>query len=122
MNRIIKFRIWDSVDKKFTYLQINPGECIGFNLYPARKFFQQFIGGKDCKGKEIYEGDFVKISEGRFGTQFCEIKYYCPEFTLSLISNKDEVSFPMDLSWRGSGKIEVIGNIFENEMETIYEK
>lgn len=42
MNREIKFRVWDIVDKTFTYLDIDPPTIgtVMFSTYPGRKIYQ----------------------------------------------------------------------------------
>jgi len=124
----IKFRVWDTQDKKM-YLQEIEGDDMtqqvlfynGAFFHPLGKclksdklILMQFTGLKDKNGKEIYEGDILKASwnQGK-DYDIVEVKYDGNYMSFEL-SDKD--GEPFSLSDYGSDEkynIEVIGNIYE---------
>jgi YopX protein len=113
IQREIKFRAWDGKKKdwisKFR-IYSDGGKVVGVNHAYGNIHLMQFTGLKDKNGKEIYEGDLVKLDEYRHGPEVREIFW----------SNKSDCGF----TWHdGLGLIfcegnvehfEVIGNIYEN--------
>jgi uncharacterized phage protein (TIGR01671 family) len=113
MTREIKFRAWSSDTKEMI-----PWEEAMFPEwldYPDM-VLMQFTGIKDKRGKEIYEGDLVKISGWGIpcvevswvGSGFCLVNRSCCEACAKghgCICPLDEVE---------TDRVEVLGNIYEN--------
>lgn len=67
MSREIKFRAWDSVEKKMFVPDaiMNDGRAIVITFaYDKEKFpIMQYTGHRDVHNKEIYEGDIIRETE-----------------------------------------------------------
>lgn len=112
--REIKFRAWAKKQKRMV-AKLNPQglNLAGDNIaeYAPECIWMQYTNLKDKNGKEIYEGDVLRIKEN--GTK--EIhdnvvvswrQAYVPSFSF----NNKKGAY-----WIGDGDIiEVIGNIYEN--------
>lgn len=135
--KTIKFRAWDTEEKKMIYqiYQVDNKSkkddkfevmVIDFEGNPlllienrvedtakVRTFYNgqlkimQFTGLRDKNGYEIYEGDIVKNSWGEIGV--IKFEDACFEVDWGKNSDCDDLA---ELSYKE--KIEVIGNIYEN--------
>jgi uncharacterized phage protein (TIGR01671 family) len=118
MNRVLKFRAWDKLNKSFIYSdQSYQGHYVltldgkFYNLQNGsgghEYIVQQFTGLKDRKGNEIYEGDIIKAGSRNEGYLEYECQYSKEKAAFIL---KYEYSF---IYLPDFDTLEVIGNIFE---------
>lgn len=120
MNREIRFRIWSPKHKIFIEMfPYNLFHEVGLNgMFKQKEYiFQQFTGLKDSAGKDIYEGDIIKLNSESLVQ---EVKFG----KLSDGKDKEGITcFFLDGSRFGNGWVEprfdsknykIIGNIFEN--------
>lgn len=132
--REIKFRAWDKVDEimdgPFTLKELItlefPGEWLNHNEEFIKEndiIFLENTGLKDVSGKEIYEGDLVKInnykttwkhSEPRFDWRIFLIEWNKCTFAF----RNSAIYMPLsdyDLHTLESYELEIIGNIYEDQ-------
>ena len=132
--REIKFRVWEQLNGKMHYLDFALYEFSeGLNshkfvLPPNRQGLQnpytmmnldavkvmQYTGINDSKGKEIYEGDIVKVNKLTFESsaplpENLTVTYYGGMF--QFFRGKEPL-MGLHLTYLDDG--EIIGNIFEN--------
>lgn len=96
MKREIKFRAWDKENKKMKY------NIIGIEL-------MQYTGLRDKNGKEIYEGDIVKIT-GSKEIDIGKVIYEYNGFIVDVM-NMDRFYGRVHLLEKFT---EVIGNVTDN--------
>lgn len=144
MNREIKFRAWDTIDKdfKFNYYERKPGHAdsqykiliaLDGTVYEKsiydnvkteksesnRFIVMQYTGLKDKNGKEIYEGDIVDCEE-RWTTPKIvryEIRFDVGEFcgwSIKHVKVQGKGQRMVILKPDEMDECEIIGNIYEN--------
>lgn len=105
MNRDIKFRAWNK-EGYFDYLDLREGgESDLTDLQFANAPFEQYTGLKDKNGKEIYEGDLVRMYGAVYVTKWSDQDF-------SYIFSRPEIFYWLNIG--RSSECEVIGNIHEN--------
>jgi len=109
MSREIKFRVWDKRRNMFAdkeherdYIAISLGLHSDLCVTKELMVLQQYIGMKDCRGKEVFEGDVVKLIGGTKGGV---IEYSNTRFGINIMG------YFLTLN---DCDFEVVGNMFEN--------
>lgn len=118
--REIKFRAWNGAEQKMHgNVGISPHtqEYHVFDKYGAihdaygsMPVLMQFTGLKDRNGKEVYEGDILKMGEATAKVVFWGKP---PEFGLDFYHNEDAWCEDWNLS-DDSTRMEIVGNVYEH--------
>lgn len=135
MNRPIKFRIWDTENKKWIiagwhnnvyqaeyYIDVDGVvRVLNYDSLDIVKnvIIQQYTGLQDKDGKEIYEGDIICIKESdptsSGNNSICTVEYIgCGFCYRDAYTKKIDSLFTILGEATKDEYAEVIGNIFEN--------
>ena len=117
MTREIKFRVWSTFHDKKELIYLNKFTSKDLKSCDNWKVMQ-YTGLNDKNGKEIYEGDIIRVNDYRDGDRTYEVIFekgcylgnciYTPRITTP------QKTLLCDLDFFVHQSQEIIGNIYEN--------
>lgn len=126
MNRQIKFRAWDEKFKSMIYMDTyhrfgickDVAMCQGSDtllVNPDNYPLMQYTELKDKNGKEIYEGDIVKLDWRNEFEEVVSTDILCVEFYMGYFQFNNSIPVSVHSpKTDGLPPCEIIGNIHEN--------
>lgn len=133
MNREIKFRVWDKLLREMHYIDLcdlaegddywYDGETSVWDVMndvtneENRFVIQLYTGLKDKNGVEIYEGDILNNTAVNF--KFI-VKFEKTKYVLQKLEYQEDLLNMYDFFNRIPNMFEVIGNVYEREVEDEY--
>lgn len=113
MTRTVKFQFWEIARKRMLqWEEVLSEETCGVSVFfdqPERYIPREFIGRKDTHGTDIYEGDILRGEGGGTCVVEWEEDITCCRWWMT--ANGFGISFDDDSE--ATGKVEIIGNIYE---------
>lgn len=113
MNRKLKFRIFNTTRKDFSFLELFNGKQANIFCSPdverSSNFNhpQQYAECTDKNGTDIYEGDILKWNEHKYKMVWTGAMWYTP--IIDYLAEGWQFLQPQNY-----GKAEIIGNIYQN--------
>lgn len=126
MSRELKFRIWDKKESEYmclgaTGIDALTGEVVDYywdatTLEKEDYIIEQYTGLKDKNGKEIYEGDIIRVDSFFDYETVSDYEVAWDEDFLSYhLKCIKGVNYDNDLGDISESACEIIGNIHENQ-------
>jgi len=122
--RELKFRYYDAISKRFVYsdefnyvsmFDILPLFFTKGKLYASRNIVQQYTNLTDSTGKEIYEGDYIQLTEeNEINLKIGVVEYEkdCGRYIIKGLLYSKNQNY-IDLTCDSIFNAKIIGNIFE---------
>ena len=103
-------KLFDGTMTHIRNFEYKNGDYIGDSFPVNSETIGQYTGLHDKNGKEIYEGDIVRIVVNNNIEKICKVEFKNEIFGVMFSKNKDLTAFPHFCNTT----FEVIGNIYDN--------